>query len=189
MDAKQYATPEELRADVILVCENCYKYNPTSDPIHQHGRALQVTCLKISYFKNSLLIIQVRHFQKYFEDKWRQMPEEAAMVDEGTTSVAATQVVASAIPASMSHITPPVHAVTSASAIVKDESLVSGLPLVPLDVSSGVIDSDEHIDLILLALQTETAKCQEKISELQRHSQEILSLRFDFYCFSQKFMG
>lgn len=45
LDAKQYATPEELRADVILVCENCYKYNPTSDPIHQHGRALQVISL------------------------------------------------------------------------------------------------------------------------------------------------
>ncbi|CAG9530762.1 unnamed protein product [Cercopithifilaria johnstoni] len=155
LDAKQYATPEELRADVILVCENCYKYNPTSDPIHQHGRALQ----------------------KYFEDKWRQMPEEPLVVDEGTTSAAAAQVVTAAIPTPMSHTTPPAHTVTSASAIVKDESMVSGLPLVPLDVSSGVIDSDEHIDLILLALQTETAKCQEKISELQRHSQEILSLR------------
>ncbi|VDN84650.1 unnamed protein product, partial [Brugia pahangi] len=152
LDAKQYATPEELRADVILVCENCYKYNPTSDPIHQHGRALQ----------------------KYFEDKWRQMPEEPITVDEGT---AAVQVVATAIPAPVGHVAPSAHAVTSASAIVKDESVVSGLPLVPLDVSSGVIDSDEHIDLILLALQTETAKCQEKISELQRHSQEILSLR------------
>ncbi|EJW72247.1 hypothetical protein WUBG_16843, partial [Wuchereria bancrofti] len=153
LDAKQYATPEELRADVILVCENCYKYNPTSDPIHQHGRALQ----------------------KYFEDKWRQMPEEPSTVDEGTTTA---QVVATAISAPVSHVVPPAaHAVTSASAIVKDESVVSGLPLVPLDVSSGVIDSDEHIDLILLALQTETAKCQEKISELQRHSQEILSLR------------
>ncbi|EJD76176.1 bromodomain containing protein [Loa loa] len=152
LDAKQYATPEELRADVILVCENCYKYNPTSDPIHQHGRALQ----------------------KYFEDKWHQMPEEPAVVDEGT---AATQVVAAAVSTPISHVTPPAHVVTSASTIVKDESVVPGLPLVPLDVSSGVIDSDEHIDLILLALQTETAKCQEKISELQRHSQEILSLR------------
>lgn len=47
LEAKQYATPDELRADVILVCENCYKYNPTSDPIHQHGRTLQVICLEI----------------------------------------------------------------------------------------------------------------------------------------------
>lgn len=111
------------------------------------------------------------------------MPEEPLTVDEGTTAV---QVVATAIPAPVSHVVPSAHAVTSASAIVKDESVVSGLPLVPLDVSSGVIDSDEHIDLILLALQTETAKCQEKISELQRHSQEILSLRFafDFLCVS-----
>ncbi|KAM3727778.1 Bromodomain-containing protein [Dirofilaria immitis] len=155
LDAKQYATPEELRADVILVCENCYKYNPTSDPIHQHGRALQ----------------------KYFEDKWRQMPEEPVIVDEGTASAMAAQLVTAAIPTPMSHVTPPTHTVTPASTIVKDDSVVSGLPLVPLDVSSGVIDSDEHIDLILLALQTETAKCQEKISELQRHSQEILSLR------------
>lgn len=125
----------------------------------------------------------MEHFQKYFEDKWRQMPEEPAVVDEGTTSATAAQVVAAAVPTPISHVTPPAHAVTSASGIVKDESVVSGLPLVPLDVSSGVIDSDEHIDLILLALQTETAKCQEKISELQRHSQEILSLRFGFYFF------
>ncbi|VDO82542.1 unnamed protein product, partial [Onchocerca flexuosa] len=156
LDAKQYATPEELRADVILVCENCYKYNPTSDPIHQHGRALQ----------------------KYFEDKWRQMPEEPAIVDEGTTTAMTAQLVVATVPSPMTHVTPSTHAVTPASAIVKDDAVVSGLPLVPLDVSSGVIDSDEHIDLILLALQTETAKCQEKISELQRHSQEILSLRF-----------
>uniref|UniRef100_A0A915PH32 Bm4523 n=1 Tax=Setaria digitata TaxID=48799 RepID=A0A915PH32_9BILA len=157
LDAKQYATPEELRADVILVCENCYKYNPSSDPIHQHGRALQ----------------------KYFEEKWRQMPEEPPLVDEGATSAAAaaaaTPVLTAAIPAPTSHVTPPAH--TATPAIVKDDAVVTGLPLVPLDVSSGVIDSDEHIDLILLALQTETAKCQEKISELQRHSQEILSLR------------
>lgn len=106
------------------------------------------------------------------------MPEEPIVVDEGTTPATAAQVIASAVPAAISHLTPPTHAVTSGSAMVKDESVVSGLPLVPLDVSSGVIDSDEHIDLILLALQTETAKCQEKISELQRHSQEILSLRF-----------
>lgn len=117
------------------------------------------------------------YFQKYFEDKWRQMPEEPPVVDEGTT---AAQGIAGAVSAPINHVTPPAHVVTSASTIVKDEPVVSGLPLVPLDVSSGVIDSDEHVDLILLALQTETAKCQEKISELQRHSQEILSLRFDF---------
>lgn len=111
------------------------------------------------------------------------MPEEPAIVDEGTTSAMTTQLVVATVPTPMTHVTPPAHAVTPASAIVKDDAVVSGLPLVPLDVSSGVIDSDEHIDLILLALQTETAKCQEKISELQRHSQEILSLRFNFYFF------
>ncbi|VDM95643.1 unnamed protein product [Thelazia callipaeda] len=152
LDAKQYATPDELRADVMLVCENCYKYNPSTDPIHQHGRALQ----------------------KYFEDKWHQMPEELALVEEGTAAVFSASTAVASAAAPMSQITPPT---TAASLTIKDDSVISGLPLVPLDVSSGVIDSDEHIDLILLALQSETAKCQEKISELQRHSQEILSLR------------
>lgn len=42
MEAKQYASPEEMREDLLLVCENCFKYNPPSDPVHQHGKTLQV---------------------------------------------------------------------------------------------------------------------------------------------------
>lgn len=113
--------------------------------------------------------------QKYFEDKWRQMPEEPAVVDDGAAAAAVPPPPPPTAP--VSHVAPPGQGAMSATPTIKDDPMLGGLPLVPLDVSSGVIDSDEHIDLILLALQTETAKCQEKISELQRHSQEILSLR------------
>jgi hypothetical protein len=43
LDGRQYATPQELYDDVRLVCENCFKYNPPTDPIHQHGKTLMVS--------------------------------------------------------------------------------------------------------------------------------------------------
>lgn len=52
------------------------------------------------------------------------------------------------------------------------------LPILSTDVCSGVVDNDDHIDLILMALQTEQTKYQEKIAELQRHTQEIFALRY-----------
>jgi hypothetical protein len=43
-DSRQYADPDEFAADLRLVCENCFKYNPPNDPIHMHGKTLLV-CL------------------------------------------------------------------------------------------------------------------------------------------------
>ncbi|VDK85236.1 unnamed protein product [Cylicostephanus goldi] len=40
LEAKQYGNAEEFAEDIRLVCDNCFKYNPTTDIIHQHGRAL-----------------------------------------------------------------------------------------------------------------------------------------------------
>uniref|UniRef100_A0A914WHT4 Bromodomain-containing protein 2 n=1 Tax=Plectus sambesii TaxID=2011161 RepID=A0A914WHT4_9BILA len=54
LDGRQYATPQELYDDVRLVCENCFKYNPPTDPVHQHGKTLL----------------------RFFEEKWRNMPDE-----------------------------------------------------------------------------------------------------------------
>uniref|UniRef100_F1KRC5 Bromodomain-containing protein 2 n=1 Tax=Ascaris suum TaxID=6253 RepID=F1KRC5_ASCSU len=138
MEAKQYASPEEMREDLLLVCENCFKYNPPSDPVHQHGKTLQ----------------------KYFEEKWRQMPEEPIPEPE-------PQLCASGLTGSH-------HA--GATTAAKEEPLVAGVPLIPLDIS-GVVDNDDHIDLILFALQAEQTKFQERIAELQRHCKEIFSLR------------
>uniref|UniRef100_A0A915AHH8 Bromodomain-containing protein 2 n=1 Tax=Parascaris univalens TaxID=6257 RepID=A0A915AHH8_PARUN len=138
MEAKQYASPEEMREDLLLVCENCFKYNPPSDPVHQHGKTLQ----------------------KYFEEKWRQMPEEPMPEPE-------PQLCASGLAGSH-------HAGAATGA--KEEPLVAGVPLIPLDIS-GVVDNDDHIDLILFALQAEQTKFQERIAELQRHCKEIFSLR------------
>ncbi|VDM37719.1 unnamed protein product [Toxocara canis] len=140
MEARQYANPEEMREDVLLVCENCFKYNPPSDPVHQHGKTLQ----------------------KYFEEKWRQMPEETVPEPE-------PQVCASGVSGSSHHA-------GGGAALVKEEGLGAGVPLIPLDIA-GVVDNDDHIDLILFALQAEQTKFQERIAELQRHCQEIFSLR------------
>ncbi|VDO32945.1 unnamed protein product [Haemonchus placei] len=40
LDNKQYATAQEFADDIKLVCSNCFTYNPATDVIHQHGRAL-----------------------------------------------------------------------------------------------------------------------------------------------------
>lgn len=41
-DAKQYATPQEFRDDIILMCENCFLYNPPDQHVHVLGKQLQV---------------------------------------------------------------------------------------------------------------------------------------------------
>ncbi|PIO76442.1 Bromodomain protein [Teladorsagia circumcincta] len=40
LDNKQYANAQEFADDIMLVCSNCFTYNPATDVIHQHGRAL-----------------------------------------------------------------------------------------------------------------------------------------------------
>ncbi|CAJ0607955.1 unnamed protein product [Cylicocyclus nassatus] len=40
LESKQYANAEEFAEDIRLVCNNCFKYNPSSHIVHQHARAL-----------------------------------------------------------------------------------------------------------------------------------------------------
>ncbi|VDO89162.1 unnamed protein product [Heligmosomoides polygyrus] len=40
LESKQYANPQEFADDILLVCSNCFTYNPATDVIHQHGRSL-----------------------------------------------------------------------------------------------------------------------------------------------------
>ena len=42
------------------MCDNCFKYNPPTDPIHQHGRQLIKT----------------------FEEKWQHLPVDEEEHDE-----------------------------------------------------------------------------------------------------------
>lgn len=53
LDAKQYATPPEFRDDVLLMCENCFIYNPEDQPVHKLGKELKV----FSYFNQMFLYI------------------------------------------------------------------------------------------------------------------------------------
>ena len=41
LDQGQYENAKEFDLDVRLVFQNCYKFNPPNDPIHQHGRQLE----------------------------------------------------------------------------------------------------------------------------------------------------
>ncbi|KAE9547843.1 hypothetical protein FO519_008946 [Halicephalobus sp. NKZ332] len=61
-DSKQYATAEEFRDDMILICDNCYRYNPEGTFVHTCGKQLQ----------------------KCFEDRWKRLPPDEP--EEPTTS-------------------------------------------------------------------------------------------------------
>jgi hypothetical protein len=41
-DAKQYAASDEFRADIELMCANCFKYNPVEHQVHKAGKELMV---------------------------------------------------------------------------------------------------------------------------------------------------
>ncbi|EYB99575.1 hypothetical protein Y032_0121g1017 [Ancylostoma ceylanicum] len=65
LDNKQYANAQEFAEDIRLVCNNCFKYNPASDIIHQHGRSLL----------------------QAFNDRWANLPVDEDVAD---TNVVAT---------------------------------------------------------------------------------------------------
>ncbi|CAD5234292.1 unnamed protein product [Bursaphelenchus xylophilus] len=59
-DARQYATPEEIRDDVHLVCNNCFQYNPEGQTVNKMGKDLM----------------------KYFDERWKNLPQEVEPLPE-----------------------------------------------------------------------------------------------------------
>lgn len=64
IDNKQYANPQEIRADFQLMCDNCFKYNNDGQVVHHCGKELL----------------------KLFNQKWNSMPDEPAHVEETASS-------------------------------------------------------------------------------------------------------
>ena len=62
MEHKQYASTDEVKADLLLVCDNCFKYNPPSDPVHSQGKTLQVISKPLG--------IEFRLFSKFSAVCW-----------------------------------------------------------------------------------------------------------------------
>uniref|UniRef100_A0A0K0ET63 Bromo domain-containing protein n=1 Tax=Strongyloides stercoralis TaxID=6248 RepID=A0A0K0ET63_STRER len=54
LEARQYLNPQEFKEDFYLMLDNCFKYNPPHDQVHQLGRKLQVL----------------------FEEKWKSLPSD-----------------------------------------------------------------------------------------------------------------
>uniref|UniRef100_A0A914DAM5 Uncharacterized protein n=1 Tax=Acrobeloides nanus TaxID=290746 RepID=A0A914DAM5_9BILA len=152
LDAKQYAIPEEFREDMLLTINNCILYNPPGQQVHQN--ALQL--------------------KKFFEDRWRRMPEEPPELVE-----AAPIPTTSAIP-KKSLISP----------VIKEEKIEKKPPLPPtipvVTASNNVpIDDDDQIDLVLLQVQAEHTKIHEylnKVNEylvaLQKFTKDLVDLKF-----------
>lgn len=42
MNAKQYATPDEFYADLMLICNNCFLFNPDGQPVNIAGKQMKV---------------------------------------------------------------------------------------------------------------------------------------------------
>jgi hypothetical protein len=49
MEARQYANPEEIRTDILLMCNNSFLYNPADQVVHKMGKQLQVFILNYIY--------------------------------------------------------------------------------------------------------------------------------------------
>lgn len=64
LESKQYANPQEFADDILLVCSNCFTYNPATDVIHQHGRSLL----------------------RAFEERWAHLPADEDVADTNTVA-------------------------------------------------------------------------------------------------------
>ncbi|CAK5086332.1 unnamed protein product [Meloidogyne enterolobii] len=54
MDARQYVTPEEFKSDIMLMCDNCFTYNPEGQIVNKLGKQLL----------------------DYFNARWKHLPLE-----------------------------------------------------------------------------------------------------------------
>nr|CAD2184319.1 unnamed protein product [Meloidogyne enterolobii] len=54
MDARQYVTPEEFKSDIMLMCDNCFTYNPEGQIVNKLGKQLL----------------------DYFNARWKHLPPE-----------------------------------------------------------------------------------------------------------------
>lgn len=56
MEFKQYANADEVRSDIILMCNNCFLYNPADQPVHKLGKQLLV--YKFTFYICLLLLFR-----------------------------------------------------------------------------------------------------------------------------------
>uniref|UniRef100_A0A1I7W8I1 Bromo domain-containing protein n=1 Tax=Heterorhabditis bacteriophora TaxID=37862 RepID=A0A1I7W8I1_HETBA len=112
MKKKQYIIAQEFEDDVRLICSNCFKYNPPTDQIHQHGRTLLKT----------------------FEDKWRFLPVDEEPMDTTTSLTVAT--------------------------------------------TADPAEEDEKLELILMQVMSQQKHMQERLTQLQSYSQELMDIKF-----------
>uniref|UniRef100_A0A914N5H8 Bromodomain containing protein n=1 Tax=Meloidogyne incognita TaxID=6306 RepID=A0A914N5H8_MELIC len=54
MDARQYVSPEEFKSDIMLMCDNCFTYNPEGQIVNKLGKQLL----------------------DYFNARWKHLPPE-----------------------------------------------------------------------------------------------------------------
>ncbi|KAF7638864.1 hypothetical protein Mgra_00001673 [Meloidogyne graminicola] len=133
MDARQYGNPEEFKNDILLMCNNCFTYNPDGQMVNKLGRQLL----------------------DYFNARWKHLPAEIQkdLIDLQQLPILSKEE-DKEHPISFKPVKP---------------SISSNIP--SLTSSSKPIDDDDQIDLMLYHVN-------EKLSQLQQYSQELLSLKF-----------
>ncbi|KAK0390473.1 hypothetical protein QR680_019371 [Steinernema hermaphroditum] len=154
-DSRQYSNPEEVKADILKIVNNCFLYNASGTPVNECGKVL----------KNIL------------EDRWKHLPAEP----RATPAPMETPSMKQAPPepaASTSHAHPVVP-----SPIVKHEVAAPAPAAAAASVNSGIpplvhvpIDDDDQINQLLLSIQAGQKWATHWLQELQRASQNVLML-------------
>uniref|UniRef100_A0A1I8BM81 Bromo domain-containing protein n=2 Tax=Meloidogyne hapla TaxID=6305 RepID=A0A1I8BM81_MELHA len=135
MDARQYVNPDEFKSDIMLMCNNCFTYNPDGQMVNKLGKQLL----------------------DYFNARWKYLPPETKE------------------PIEINQQLPVLHKEEQKehfpSFKAAKPSFSSNMPPLSLSQSAKPIDDDDQIDLMLYHVN-------DKLSQLQQYSQELLSLKF-----------
>uniref|UniRef100_A0A7E4V2X9 Bromodomain-containing protein 2 n=1 Tax=Panagrellus redivivus TaxID=6233 RepID=A0A7E4V2X9_PANRE len=175
LDNKLYANVEEFRDDMLLIFQNCFKFNRAGDVVHTAGLQLL----------------------EAFDEKFAKLPPETAVtktpkvrptssadnsmasLHSSMPSLNASALFAAVPPSPAVPALDPVPYLTSFMETPKlpPNSLSMPTPSLPAGPIYEACDDDEMIQALMLRIQMQNLVYTEKMSIMQRLSQDLLTLQ------------
>jgi len=153
MTAKQYASPEEFHADMMLVISNCLRYNPDGQPVNKCGKDLK----------------------EFFESKWDELPSDELSTPKPKSAPkpkATPKAKATPKPKAAPKTTPK----TTLKTAPKTKKSVSPVPDVPQDF--GKLDDSEELITLLSHVQDERKRVASQLDSLKQYEIQLTQLRY-----------